>query len=95
MPSKSSKPSALVPVTSDPENIVEQTVVQTLTRLPGAAVESAADKAANDQVRSETAASTAPAQPNPIIDTRTPAANLASRDNIVPDGPGTVADFLS
>lgn len=29
-----------------------------------------------------------------IIDTRHPAANLASRSNIVADGPGTVADFL-
>lgn len=29
-----------------------------------------------------------------VIPTHTPAANLAARDNIVPDGPGTVGDFL-
>lgn len=30
----------------------------------------------------------------PSLDTTHPALNYASRDNIVPDGPGTVADFL-
>lgn len=89
-----SKPSDLIPVTTDPENIVEQTVVSTVTRHPGAAVESAADKAANDKVRAEPAAATAPAQPDPIIDTRSPTQNLATRGNIVADGPGTVGDSL-
>lgn len=90
----SSEPTDLIPVTADPANIVEETVVTTLTRVPGAAVESAADKAANDEVRAEPAAATAPEQPDPVIDTRDPVANLASRGNIIADGPGTVADFL-
>lgn len=28
------------------------------------------------------------------LDTASPAGNFSTRDNIVPDGPGTVADFL-
>lgn len=35
-----------------------------------------------------------PVEPEPILDTRTPAANYATRNNIVADGPGTVAEHL-
>jgi hypothetical protein len=30
----------------------------------------------------------------PMLDVRSPMANLAVRDNIVPDGPGTIEDFI-
>lgn len=90
----SSEPTDLIPVTTTPDDIAEETVVTTVTRLPGAAVESAGDKAANDAVRAEGLADTLPVQPDPIIDTRSPLANLASRDNIVADGAGTAGESL-
>jgi hypothetical protein len=90
----SSEPLDQIPVTTTPDAIVEQTVAITETRVPGAAVESAGDKAANDALRAEPVADTGLAQPDPRIDTRDPVANLLSRDNVVADGPGTAADFL-
>lgn len=89
-----SEPSDLIPVTTTPDDVVEQTVVETVTRVPGAAVESGADKVANDAVRAEPQADTLPVQPDPVIDTRSALLNLATRDNIVADGPGTVGEAL-
>lgn len=90
----SSEPLDQIPVTTTPDDVVEQTVAVTETRVPGAAVESAGDRAANEAFRAEPEANTGLAQPDPIIDTRDPLANLNSRDNVVADGPGTAADFL-
>jgi hypothetical protein len=93
-PMPTSEPLDQIPVTTTPDDLVEETVAVTETRVPGAAVESRADKAANDDRRAEPVADTAVPQPDPIIDTRDAVRNLESRDNIVADGPGTVADFL-
>lgn len=71
------------------EEVVEETRVATEVRVPGAAVVTAADRAALDALLAEQAQYAAPA---PIqvpeydgIDTRTPEANLATRSNIVRD----------
>jgi hypothetical protein len=70
------------------------TEVTTRHLVPGAAVETVADRVANEALRAEPVAATEVPETPLIIETATPAANLATRSNIVPDGPGTVGDFL-
>lgn len=74
---------------------VETLDLQTSTwHKPGAPVETTADREARGLLAEDRVLETVPA---PIVgppETHTPAANLASRDNIVPSGPGTVADFV-
>lgn len=77
--------------------IVEETLVeQPPYRLPGAPVASQADVEALAERQEEAAALPQPAALDvPEYDgvvTTDPKANLASRSNIVADGPGTVGD---
>lgn len=79
----------------DPNTIVVSDPVTTTHHRPGSALETAGDQAANRELRLEVPVETlVPLQPESAVDTTSPAANLASRVNIVPSGPGSVEDFL-
>lgn len=76
--------------------LVETLDLETATwHKPGSPVETTADREAREALAEEPVLETQP-EPHDGIppDTRDPVANLASRDNIVPSGPGSVADFL-
>jgi hypothetical protein len=87
---------AVAPAVGDAPVVSEQVSV-TAVHVPGAALETVADKEAREAKAAEAVAD--PEVPVPAeyagIDTRTPEGNLATRSNIVADGPGTVADFLT
>ena len=88
------KPDVDVSPVSKETALVEPSVATTSHLVPGAPVETVADKQANDKVRAVEPVDPKVPVPQSDIDTSSPAANLASRSNIVADGPGTVADFL-
>jgi hypothetical protein len=78
----------------DPNEIAVESTFTSTSRVPGAAVETVQDKIANDAVRAEPQPEPYVRTPLPAVDTQDPVANLLSRDNIVPSGPGSVEDFL-
>lgn len=79
----------------DPNSLAQYTPVTRTFHKPGDALETHADQHANELVRLEAPIETrVPQQPTATVDCTSPAANLASRVNIVPSGPGSVADFV-
>lgn len=82
-------------ILSVPADQVETLDLETSTwHKPGSPVETTADREARETVAAEPVLDTEVPAPPVVPDTRSPAVNLATRDNIVPSGPGTVADFL-
>jgi hypothetical protein len=78
----------------DREDVVESTNVTYAHHVPGAALETKQDREAMKsylaEERTEDYLYVAPL----VTETHSPEANLRSRDNIVPDGPGTVETYL-
>lgn len=79
----------LRPVVGDAEEVVETTQVVVAHHVPGAPLETAADRAAREAVAAEPKGEDYRYEAS-TPDTTSAEANLASRDNIVSDGPGTV-----
>lgn len=80
-----------MPKTLDPNAIVQSTPVTTTVHKPGDPLETAGDRAANVARRAEPVAAPYCFEAS-TPDSRSPAANLASRPNIVADGPGTAGE---
>lgn len=79
---------------ADPNEVAVESTFTSTSRVPGAAVETVEDKIANDAVRAEPQPKPYVRTPLPAVASQDPVANLRSRDNIVPSGPGSVEDFL-
>lgn len=77
------------------EPLAESSIVHTApVHIPGMPLETVKDRDNRLKIAAEREKH-APTQvpvPNPTLDTRSPRANLASRDNIVPAGPGSAGD---
>lgn len=80
-------------VQPQPELVVETRVVSD-HRVPGAAVTTAEDAAALAAKADEPAVDTGIYEAPLLQATHQPELNYASRDNIVPDGPGTVGEYI-
>lgn len=74
--------------------LVNPTLVANVQLVPGAAVETLADYEANEDLRALKVADTEVPETPREIDTTSALANLACRNNIVGDGPGTVGEAL-
>lgn len=82
-----------------PEAYADQPMVEALQvtstwHVPGAALESVADRVANEIVRAEPSVDTLVPVGQRDIATAHPYENLMSRNNIVPSGPGSVEDHM-
>lgn len=81
----------------DQATVVAIDPVTSTDHKPGSALETEEDRVANEALRAEAEfrVNARPVAPLRDVDAASPTANYLTRNNIVPDGPGTVAEFIA